>query len=82
MMDSYSKGTNCVSLKEEYALGLFKRYIMRWGSDKTLKLVADQFFWPCMRKEVAKFVEGCKTCQVSKGHATNAGLYMPSRRGD
>lgn len=47
------------------------------GRDKTLKLVADSYFWPTLRKEVVKFVEGCRICQVSKGTATNAGLYMP-----
>ena len=30
-----------------------------------------------MRKEVERFVERCRVCQVSKGKATNAGLYMP-----
>ena len=30
-----------------------------------------------MRKEVERFVERCHICQVSKGTATNAGLYMP-----
>lgn len=47
------------------------------GRDKTLKLMSDQFYWPSMRKEVAKFVEGCQICQVSKGTTTNARLYMP-----
>lgn len=45
--------------------------------DKTFKLVADQFYWPSICKEVAKFVEGCQICQVSKGTTINAGLYMP-----
>jgi hypothetical protein len=44
--------------------------------DKTLKLIADQFYWPTMRKEVAKFLEGCWICQVSKGTATTDELYM------
>ena len=30
-----------------------------------------------MRKEITKFVERCRICQVSKGTTTNAGLYMP-----
>ncbi len=47
------------------------------GHDQTLKLVADQFYLPSMQKEIAKFVEGCWICQVSKGTTTNAGLYMP-----
>ncbi|PKI37301.1 hypothetical protein CRG98_042296 [Punica granatum] len=32
---------------------------------------------PMIRKEVEKYVQRCKVCQVSKGTATNAGLYMP-----
>ena len=47
------------------------------GRDKTMKLVTDSYFWPTMRKEITKFVERCRICQVSKGTTTNAGLYMP-----
>jgi hypothetical protein len=39
--------------------------------------VAEHFYWPTLRKEVDKFVRCCKVCQVSKGGATNVGLYMP-----
>jgi len=47
------------------------------GRDKTLQLVMNTYFWPSMRKEITKFVEGCRVCQISKGVASNAGLYMP-----
>jgi hypothetical protein len=47
------------------------------GRDKTLKLVANQFYWPSIHKQIAKFLEGCRICQVSKGTTTNTGLYMP-----
>jgi hypothetical protein len=47
------------------------------GCDKTLKLVANQFYWPSMWKEVEKFMSCCRVCQVSKGAATNVRLYMP-----
>jgi hypothetical protein len=47
------------------------------GRDKTFRLVSDSYFWPTLRKEVTKLVEGCHICQVSKGTASNAGLYMP-----
>lgn len=46
------------------------------GRDKTLKLISDSYFWPSLRLKVFKFVDGCQFCQVSKGTATNAGLYM------
>jgi hypothetical protein len=47
------------------------------GRDKTVLLVAEHFYWLTLRKEVDKFVRCCRVCQVSKGGATNAGLYMP-----
>lgn len=48
-----------------------------FGRDKTLQLVMHSYFWPSMRREITKFVDGCRICQISKGTATNAGLYMP-----
>ncbi|GJV96777.1 putative nucleotidyltransferase, ribonuclease H [Tanacetum coccineum] len=47
------------------------------GHDRTLQLVQASYFWPTMRKEVDRYVKRCCVCQVSKGTATNAGLYMP-----
>ncbi|PKI63061.1 hypothetical protein CRG98_016548 [Punica granatum] len=47
------------------------------GRDRTLQLVQSLYFWPTIRKEVEKYVQRCKVCQVSMGTATNAGLYMP-----
>ncbi|GJY42538.1 putative reverse transcriptase domain-containing protein [Tanacetum coccineum] len=38
---------------------------------------AASYFWPIIRKEVDRYVKRCRICQVSKGTATNAGLYMP-----
>lgn len=47
------------------------------GRDRTLHLVTDSYFWPTLRRDVERFVARCRICQVSKGKATNAGLYMP-----
>lgn len=47
------------------------------GRDRTLHLVATSYFWPTLRRNVERFVERCITCQRSKGHASNAGLYLP-----
>ena len=47
------------------------------GRDRTLQLVRDSYFWPTIRREVERYVERCQVCQVSKGKATNAGLYLP-----
>ena len=50
------------------------------GRDRTVQLVCDSYFWPTIRKKVECLVERCRICQVSKGKATNAGLYMPLPR--
>ncbi|KAJ9546644.1 hypothetical protein OSB04_019187 [Centaurea solstitialis] len=47
------------------------------GRDRTLQLVQSSYFWPTMRNEVDRFIKRCKISQVSKGTATNAGLYLP-----
>ncbi|PKI40816.1 hypothetical protein CRG98_038827 [Punica granatum] len=47
------------------------------GRDRTLLLVQGSYFWPTIRKEVEKYVQKCRVCNVSKGTATNDGLYMP-----
>jgi hypothetical protein len=47
------------------------------GRDRTYLLVAASYFWPSLQKEVGRFVARCRICQVAKGGATNAGLYMP-----
>nr|GEX39023.1 putative reverse transcriptase domain-containing protein [Tanacetum cinerariifolium] len=47
------------------------------GRDRTLQLVQASYFWLTMRKEVNCYVKRCRICQVSKGTATNACLYMP-----
>ena len=46
------------------------------GKDRTLQLIHDSY-WQSMRKEVERFVKRYRICQVSKGKAINAGLYMP-----
>ena len=46
------------------------------GKDRTLHLISSSYFWPTLRRDVERFVERCVVCQQSKGHATNAGLYM------
>ncbi|CAA7012879.1 unnamed protein product [Microthlaspi erraticum] len=47
------------------------------GRDRTLQLVTASYFWPTLRREVERFVSRCVICLASKGHATNAGLYLP-----
>ena len=47
------------------------------GRDRTLQLVRDSYFWLTICKEVELFMEHCCMYQLSKGKATNVGLYMP-----
>lgn len=47
------------------------------GGDRTLKMVLNSYYWPSLRRDVARFIERCVVCQTSKGHASNGGLYMP-----
>lgn len=42
-----------------------------------LHLISKYYYWPSIRRDVDRFVERCMMCQTSKGHATNAGLYLP-----
>lgn len=47
------------------------------GRDRTLELATRSYFWPKLRRHVERFVERCHVCQLSKGKAYNAGLYLP-----
>lgn len=37
-----------------------------FGRDKTIALVEDRFYWPSLKRDVAKIVERCRTCQLAK----------------
>ena len=47
------------------------------GRDRTLHLASSSYFWPSMRRDVERFVKRCTVCQLGKGKASNAGLYLP-----
>lgn len=47
------------------------------GRDRTLQLVMMSYFWPTLRRDVERFVERCRLCQLAKGIALNASLYLP-----
>jgi hypothetical protein len=48
-----------------------------FGRDKTIALVEDRYYWLRLKKQVATIVKHCRTCQLSKGTCTNAGLNTP-----
>ena len=49
------------------------------GQWKTTELVTRNFWWPEVRKEVKKYVEGCDACQRNKNRMeAPAGKLMPN----
>ncbi|XP_057983708.1 uncharacterized protein LOC131168360 [Malania oleifera] len=48
-----------------------------FGRDKTIAMVEDRFFWPSLKRDIAKVVSQCGTCQSAKGRKHNIGLYTP-----
>jgi len=39
------------------------------GMDKTTSMVKEQYIWPNINKDVSKFVECCRVCQLDKGRS-------------
>ena len=48
-----------------------------FGVDKTVTWLKEQFYWPRMERDVARFVGKCRVCRLTKTRASNAGLYQP-----
>jgi hypothetical protein len=48
-----------------------------FGRDKTIEEVERQFYWPSLKKDVAKIVSTCNTCQLAKQKRQNTSLYTP-----
>jgi hypothetical protein len=60
-------------LKEKHSGGL----VGHFGHDKTFAQLSSSYYWPGMRTEVIKFVNGCRICQHAKCKRRNIGLYQP-----
>ena len=45
--------------------------------DKTIALVKDRFYWPSLKKDVARIVAQCRTCQIAKAKKQTTDLYTP-----
>ena len=43
--------------------------------DKTIALVEDRFYWPSLKRDVARIVAQCRTCQIAKAKKQNTSLY-------
>uniref|UniRef100_A0A2N9IA60 Reverse transcriptase n=1 Tax=Fagus sylvatica TaxID=28930 RepID=A0A2N9IA60_FAGSY len=48
-----------------------------FGRNKTIEEVGRQFYWPSLKRDVAKIVGQCRTCQLAKHRKQNTGLYTP-----
>ena len=48
-----------------------------FGRDKTVAMAEDRFYWPKLKRDVAKVVSQCRTCQLSKRRKKNTRLYTP-----
>jgi len=60
-------------VREKHSGGLVGHY----GNNKTLEQLGHFYYWPTMSRDVQRYVNRCKVCQLAKGHSQNAGLYMP-----
>jgi hypothetical protein len=59
-------------LKEKHSGGLAGHF----GHDKTFSKLNGSYFWPGMRTDVKRFVDGCRICHHTKGKRQNTGLYQ------
>ena len=48
-----------------------------FGIAKTLDVLHDHFYWPNMKKDVAKICDKCIVCKQAKSKLKPHGLYMP-----
>ena len=48
-----------------------------FGRDKIIAFVEDRFYWPSLKKDVARIVAQCRTCRLAKTNKQNTGLYTP-----
>lgn len=58
-------------IKEKHSGGL----VGHFGIDKTIALVSEQHFWPHIHKDVKRYLQSCRVCQVAKGSSQNVALY-------
>lgn len=46
-------------------------------AERTIDLVENRFYWPSLKRDVAKIIEQCRTCQIAKQRNQTSGLYTP-----
>ncbi|XP_071933817.1 uncharacterized protein [Coffea arabica] len=60
-------------VRESHSGGLMGHF----GVDKTLAMLQEHFYWPHMRRDVARVVERCLACKKAKSKVHPYGLYTP-----
>ena len=46
-----------------------------FGRNKTIETVEHCFYWPSLKRDVARLVGQCRTCQLAKQRKQNMGLH-------
>ncbi|GJX44920.1 RNA-directed DNA polymerase, partial [Tanacetum coccineum] len=60
-------------MKEGHAGGLAGHF----GVTKTISCLSEQFYWPRMECDIARFIKKRRVCKMAKTRSINAGLYQP-----
>jgi len=48
-----------------------------FGEKKTLMMLKEHYYWPCLEKDVQDVIKRCAICQMAKSHTLPRGLYTP-----
>lgn len=60
-------------VREKHSGGLAGHFCI----NKTLEKLGHFYYWPKMSRDVQRYVNRCKFCQLAKGHSQDTGLYTP-----
>lgn len=60
-------------VRESHSGGLMGHF----GVHKTLDILAEHFYWPCMRRDVERICSKCIACRQAKSKSMPHGLYTP-----
>jgi len=53
----------------------FGGLVEHFGRNKTIEAMGHRFYWPSLKRDVARLVSQCCTCQLGKQQKQNTGLY-------
>ena len=48
-----------------------------FGERKSLMMLKEHYFWPCMQKDVHEVIKRCAICHMAKSHTLPQCLYTP-----